>query len=337
MTKFLLTRRSVLTTLAATAVPAWAQAPAQKRAKLVLAGPPASVSNPLTRIVDSGALAAWADQVQFVPWTTPDQLRALTIDGAADFIATPSNVAANLYNRGVPLTLLNIGTWGNLWMVSRSPDKKTLADFKGEEIAMPFRSDMPDILFQLLAEKQGLNPQRDFRLRYVATPLEAMQQLVMRQVDHALLAEPAVSMALRKTQSFPGNVVAPTLYRSVDLQKEWGRVLQRPPLIPQAGIAALGEVRNDPALLAAFQSAYADAQQWCANQPDACGAAMAKHSKGLLLPEAVADGIRAAPKHLASARQARAELEFFYGLLLQRQPALVGGKLPDAAFYGGAA
>ena len=58
---------------------------------------------------------------------------------------------------------------------------------------------------------------------------------------------------------------------------------------------------------------------------------------GLLLPEAVADGIRAAPKHLASARQARAELEFFYGLLLQRQPALVGGKLPDAAFYGGAA
>ena len=64
---------------------------------------------------------------------------------------------------------------------------------------------------------------------------------------------------------------------------------------------------------------------------------MAKHSGGLLLPEAVADGIRAAPKHLASARQARAELEFFYGLLLQRQPALVGGKLPDAAFYGGAA
>ncbi len=330
-------RRSVLTTLAATALPAsvWAQAPAKKRTKLVLAGPPASVSNALTRIVDSGALAAWADQVQFTPWTTPDQLRALTLDGAADFIATPSNVAANLFNRGVPLTLLNIGTWGNLWMVSRAPDKKTLADFKGEEIAMPFRADMPDILFQLLAEKQGLNPQRDFRLRYVATPLEAMQQLVMRQVDHALLAEPAVSMALRKTQSFPGNVVAPTLHRSVDLQKEWGRVLQRPPLIPQAGIAALGETRHDAPLLAAFQAAYADAQQWCASQPEACGQSMAKHSGGLLLPEAVADGIRAAPKHLASARQARAELEFFYGLLLQRQPALVGGKLPDAAFYGG--
>ncbi len=334
-----LNRRTLLATLATTALPStlWAQTPAKKRAKLVLAGPPASVSNALTRIVDSGALAAWADQVQFTPWTTPDQLRALTLDGAADFIATPSNVAANLYNRGVPLTLLNIGTWGNLWMVSRSPDKKTLADFKGEEIAMPFRSDMPDILFQLLAEKQGLSPQRDFRLRYVATPLEAMQQLVMRQVDHALLAEPAVSMALRKTQSFPGNLVAPTLHRSVDLQKEWGRVLQRPPLIPQAGIAALGEARNDPALLAAFQTAYADAQQWCASQPEACGQSMAKHSGGLLLPEAVADGIRAAPKHLASARQARAELEFFYGLLLQRQPALVGGKLPDAAFYGGAA
>ena len=66
-------RRSVLTTLAASALPGsvWAQAPAKKRTKLVLAGPPASVSNALTRIVDSGALAAWADQVQFTPWTTP--------------------------------------------------------------------------------------------------------------------------------------------------------------------------------------------------------------------------------------------------------------------------
>ena len=334
-----LNRRSVLATLAATALPTtlWAQAPAKRRAKLVLAGPPASVSNALVQMVDSGALAPWAEQVQFLPWTTPDQLRALTLEGAADFIATPSNVAANLYNRGVPLTLLNIGTWGNLWMVSRSPDKKTLADFKGEEIAMPFRADMPDILFQLLVEKQGLNAQRDFRLRYVATPQDAMQQLVLRQVDHALLAEPAVSMALRKTQSFPLSAVAPTLYRSVDLQQEWGRVLQRAPRIPQAGIAALGPARHDAPLMAAVEAAYAQAQQDCARQPEVCGQAMARHSKGLLLPEAVADGIRAAPKHLASARQARPELEFFYGLLLQRQPALVGGKLPAETFYGGSA
>ena len=34
------------------------------------------------------------------------------------------------------------------------------------------------------------------------------------------------------------------------------------------------------------------------------------------------------------AAQARPDLEFFYQQLLERQPGLVGGKLPDAAFYG---
>lgn len=64
-------------------------------------------------------------------------------------------MAANLYNRGVPLQLLNVSVWGMLALVSRTPGRHTLADFKGEEIAMPFRADMPDILFQLLARAQG--------------------------------------------------------------------------------------------------------------------------------------------------------------------------------------
>ena len=46
---------------------------------------------------------------------------------------------------------------------------------------------------------------------------------------------------------------------------------------------------------------------------------------------------RDATMTLVGARQARAELEFFYQQLLERQPGLVGGKLPPAAFYAGRA
>lgn len=130
-------------------------------------------------------------------------------------------------------------------MVSRENNLKTLADFKGKEIAMPFRADMPDIIFQALAEKQGLDVKRDFKLRYVASPLDAMQLLITRRVDHALLAEPAVSTALRKTRSFPVSVIAPELYRSVDLTQEWGRLMQREARIPQAGITVLGKAAQD--------------------------------------------------------------------------------------------
>ena len=58
-------------------------ADAQKLPKLTLAGPPASVSNPLIHMVDSGALADVAERVEFVPWRDPDQLRVMALDGLA--------------------------------------------------------------------------------------------------------------------------------------------------------------------------------------------------------------------------------------------------------------
>lgn len=302
--------------------------------KLTLSGPFAAVSYPLIHMVESGALKDVAETVEFVPWKDPDQLRVLAIDGKSkvDFIAMPSNVAANLYNRGVKLQLINVSTWGVLWLVSRDKSLKTLADFQGKEVLMPFRADMPDIVFQTLADKAGLDPKKNFRLRYVGTPLDAMQLLIARQADHALLSEPAVSMALRKTKSFPVSLVAPDLYRTVDLQQEWGRLLKREARIPQAGIAAMGQALANPALIERFQKAYAKSLKWCEAKPDECGAMVAKRIE-MLTAEAVADSVRADNTAFVPAHEARPELEFFFTQLHARQPALIGGKLPDAGFY----
>ncbi|QRM21029.1 PhnD/SsuA/transferrin family substrate-binding protein [Dechloromonas sp. TW-R-39-2] len=283
-------------------------------------------------MIDSGALKDIADHVEFQTWKDPDQLRVLVLGGKADFVAMPSNVAANLYNRGVGLKLLNISTWGVLWMVSRDKTAKTLSDFKGKEIAMPFRADMPDIVFELIAEKQGLDAKKDFKLRYVGSPLDAMQLLVSRRVDHALLAEPAVSMALRKTQSFPVSLIAPELHRSVDLQQEWGRLFKRETRIPQAGIAVIGKALKDEALQAKIMAAYEQSLLWCQKNALKCGEMVAKRID-LLSPEAVADAMAVSQTRHVTTAQARPELEFFLGQLHARNPALVGGKMPDDAFY----
>ncbi len=320
--------------LAAAVFASGAAAAAGKLERLTLSGPFAAVSFPLIHMVDSGALKDVAETVEFVPWKDPDQLRVLAIDGKGkvDFIAMPSNVAANLYNRGVKLRLINISTWGVLWLVSRDKSLKTLEDFQGKEVLMPFRADMPDIVFQTLAEKAGLDPKKNFRLRYVGTPLDAMQLLIARQADHALLSEPAVSMALRKTKSFPVSVIAPELHRSVDLQQEWGRLLKRETRIPQAGIAAMGQALADPALIERFQQAYAASLKWCEARPEECGALVAKRVD-MLTPEGVADSVRADNTAFVPAHEAKPELEFFFTQLQARQPALIGGKLPDDGFY----
>ncbi|MGO1616348.1 MAG: ABC transporter substrate-binding protein [Oceanisphaera sp.] len=300
---------------------------------LTLSGPPAVVSYPLIHLKESGKLAHITNQVEFRLWTNPDQLRAIAMQGKADFMAMPTNVAANLYNRGVPLQLTNVSVWGILWMLSRDPQLATLADFRGKEIAVPFRADMPDIIFGYLAEQAGMDLRNDVTIRYTATPADAMQLLIMRKVDHALLAEPAVSMALRKTRSFPLSVVAPELYRSVNLQQEWGRLFNTQPRLPQAGMVVLGPQLANKPLIQQLEQAYASAWQWCINNPAPCGAQAAKHID-MLTADAAADAIRHWPHHYANAAQAKPELQAFLQQLLERQPALVGGKLPNNGFYG---
>ena len=270
-------RRRLLAAAAAAAVtPTLRAAPpaaTSRRPALVLAGPPAAVGWPLIRMVDSGALAAVAERVELRFWKDPDQLRLLALGGQAEVLALPTNVAAMLHARGVKLRLVNVATWGVLWLVSRTPGPRTLADFRGAEIAMPFRGDMPDIVFRLVAARQGLDALRDFRLRYVASPFDAMQLLLLRQVEHALLSEPAVSLGIRRAGALP--LVGLTLHRAVDLQQEWGRAFGRAPRIPQAGIALLGAAADDAVLTAAVQRAYAEALAGCEAAPDACAATAA--------------------------------------------------------------
>ncbi len=327
-------RRQLLQTAAALAAPTVLPAWAAPLPQLTLSGPPAIVSAPLIHMAQSNALAGVAAKTVFTPWRDPDQLRVLAIGNKADILAMPSNVAANLYNRGAGVQLLNIATWGGAVGGHPRWAAPNPVGLQGRGNRRAFSGDMPDIMLQLLCAKQGINAQRDLQLRYVPSPMEAMQLSITRRVRHALLVEPGVSMALRKTQSFPVNVVAPELHRGVDLQQEWGRLFKRPPRIPQAGIAAVGAVRQRPEVLAAVQKAYAASVAWCRANPLECGQLVAQYVD-LLTPEAVADALPHSQLEAVPVAAARSEIDFFYQQLLAQNPSLLGGKLPDAGLFGG--
>jgi len=304
----------------------------QKIDKLILSGPMASVSHPLIHMIETGALNDVANNVEFKLWKSPDELRAYTLRGGADFIAVPTNVAANLYNKGVELKLLNVSVWGILNMLTRDKTLKTLKDFKGKEIAMPFRADMPDIVFEEIVKKQGLDPKKDFKLRYLSSPIDAMQMLILRRVDHALLAEPATSIALRKTGSFPLKLVAPDLYRGPDLQKEWGEAFKVESKIPEAGMAVIGDMIKNEYVIKRFNEEYAKSLAWYKANPKEAGEMMVK-TIPMLDAEGVADSIEYTQLEVVLAKDAKKDLETFYDILKSNNPKTIGGKLPDERFY----
>jgi NitT/TauT family transport system substrate-binding protein len=217
-------------------------------------------------------------------------------------------------------------------MITRDKNLKTLADFKGKTIAMPFRADMPDIVFEEIVKAQGLNPKKDFKLQYMSSPFDAMQMLIMRRVDHALLAEPAISIALKKTGSFPLKLIAPDLYRSTDLQKEWGETFKVETKIPQAGMAVIGDMIKDKHVIARFNEEYNKSLQWYKDNPKQAGELVVK-----TIPMLDAGGVTNSIKHVqlntVNAQTAKKDLEFFYKMLEQNNPKTIGGKLPNDGFY----
>lgn len=305
---------------------------AQKKLdKLVVAGPFSSVSHPLLHMIERSALNDVAEEVEFKLWKNPDELRAIVIKGDVDFVAIPTNTAAILNNKGVDVKLLNVSIWGILGMISRNNNLKTLQDFKGKKIAVPFRADMPDIVFKQLLKKQELDPKKDFELVYVSSPIDAMQMLIMRRVDHSLLAEPAISVALRKTDSFPIKLIAPDLYRSVDLQEEWAEVFNTDADVPQAGMAVLGRMR-DKKIIARFLEEYEKSLKWYMSHPKESGILVADNINQLS-EEGVADSIAHINMKSISAVDAKEKLEFFFNVLKEEDSKSIGGKLPEDSFY----
>ena len=300
--------------------------------KIVVAGPFATVSHPIMHMIETDALKDLGKSIEFRLWNNPDELRALILNGNIDFIALPTNVAANLHNKNVNLKLLNVSVWGILGMISRDPNLKTLKDFKDKEIVIPFRADMPDIVFQELAKKSGLDPKKDFKIQYVASPVDAMQMLILRRVDHALLAEPAISIALRKTKSFPISVVAPDLYRSVDLQKEWGELFQTKAKIPQAGIAYLGDTKGKEKLINRFLAEYEKSLNWYKQNPKEAAALVVK-TLPMLEELGLADSIEHVSFESIKAIEAKEDLEFFFNILEKSEAKSIGGKIPDLNLY----
>ena len=302
--------------------------------KLIIAGPFATVSHPLLHMIQTKALIDVAKEVVFRQWKTPDELRAMIIKNDVDFIAIPTNVAANLYNKKQKIQLINVSIWGILEMLSRDKNLKSLKDFKGKEIIVPFRADMPDIVLKQLIKQQGFDLKKDFKLKYVASPIDAMHMLILRQADNVLLIEPAASMALLKSKSLPAKLIAPTLYRSVDLQKEWGETFNTADKIPQAGIAAVGDMINNEKIKKRFLEEHGKSLIWYKQNPKEA-AKLAASIFPVLKAQAVEDSIPNVRLENISAKDAKESLTLFFNIIKKDSPKSIGGKLPDDNFYYG--
>lgn len=316
-------RRQVIVGSAAAALAACGADPAAPGA-LTLWGPPAGPSIVLAYAQQQGLLPEGA---KVSAWRSPDELRAGLASKTMQVSVVPLNTAANLYNRGQDLRLLNVMTRGLLYVVSSDDDIADIPSLAGKRLAVPYRKDAPEIVLQVLLAHHGLKPERDVVLRTTGSPIEAVQLLLTGQVDAAFAPEPAVSAAIGSAR-----LVGRSLRRAIDVQRAWAEVGGEGATLPQAGLAVRGDYYDaHAAQLTRLNGVLARAAAATNANPSAAASA----ASGLFrMPSAVLEAsIPYSNLTAVGAAVAREEILRYFRAIHALDPDILGGRLPDDGFF----
>lgn len=295
-------------------------------AGMEILGAPNGSTIVLADLIDTGGLAAVAPGATFRLWRTTDDLRAGIVSGRTRLFSTPSHVPANLSARGLPLKMLCLLGMGHLSVVTSDATIRSFHDLAGKPVLGFFRHDMPDLTFRAIARMEGMDPEKDLRLDYVQTPMEAAQMLVAGKAATAILSEPPATAAIMMAAGQGRN-----LRRAFELTEVWGRH-KGTARIPMAGIALHASLLDEaPELIAALKTGLPAAKAHVFADP-AAAARLAERTMEMR-PQVFEKAFPKFNIDVVSARAVKSELETFYTALLELEPEAVGGRLPPDDYY----
>ena len=275
-----------------------------------------------------GNLDGIVGDVQKDNWNTTDVLKSLLVNGETDLAATPSYVAANLFNKGVALRLIAMQVWGMLYVIGPSgSSEQGLEALRGKTVGVPMPNDMPGLVFRYLLGQKGWDVDSDLSKTPYTEGQDALNALLTGEVEYAVLPEHAASLSLTK-----GKQQGLSLERTLNLQDLWAEVTGGEARFPMAGLVMPQTLTDDhPELVGAvlneLEAAVADVN----GQTDETVQTISD-TTGVPVP-VVKETIPRLQLKIVAAADARGELEDFYTRMSTLDPDIIGGSLPAEDFY----
>ena len=263
-------------------------------------------------MIDEPTMLSDGRLVEVTSFPTPPNLIAAYISGEVDAATLPSNAAAQLYGRGVPIQAASTFIWGVLYLVG--PRGVDLAELSGPVHSIG-RGATPDVVFRYILEEEGLTNQIDVEYGYAQ--VELSQLLIAGRVDAGVLPEPFVTRVLRANAE--KGIVA-------DLQKLFAEHaesgLPQTVLAVRPGDDSADEVVNQ--LRASVEKVL--------SEPAVAAQLVAELGLGLDAETAEASLPRLNLRDETGAHSASA-LKRYFEILFAFEPSSVGGQLPGEDFY----
>lgn len=245
---------------------------------------------------------------------------SLLAQNKINFLITGSNVGANAYNRGVKLKLLNVNTWGIDYLLSNGLEINTWQDLEGKSLALPLKGGPLDFLARYLLKNNGADLTK---VNFVYRALPGSAKLFMAgKLDAIFLPEPLVTVSLAKNKQ--AKLV-------MDIQQEWAR-LNNDERIPFVALFVNSDfAAENPQFTAIINSYYKKGIIWVNQHPDAAAKLAAENFS---LPESILKkSLTRVNLNIYPAAESKNLTDFYFSKMLNFNPELLGGSLPDEEFY----
>lgn len=264
-----------------------------------------------------------SSQIQIDILNEPMQVRKMMLEGSADFAVLPSNLAAVLYNKGMAYVLAAIPVSGTLYLAGTDSSLSSWHNVKGQRVNVMAKGMTPDALFRYLLIQNGLEADLDVTLDYsFPTHTDLANAMLAGRVTSGIISEPYLSLVMAKN---------PAIKPLIDLSSEWNKT-QGIPIAETALLVSKKWLKSHPDLYLSLLDSYRQSTEWVNHNPDSAAVLIVKH--GIVPDVQVArNAIDRSHLEFRRAKDHKDQIETYLRVLYTVSPDIIGGKMPDEAFY----
>lgn len=294
---------------------------AKNETNVIVSAPKSPVAIPILRMVETNALGE-ENKIDLKLYSSMEEMTALATSNEYSFMSIAVNSAATLYNKNMDIKLINVGTWGGMYLVTTDKNCNNWEDIKGKQLYVPNKGSVPDVIAQYFLNKHNIKVGSDVEFVYSTHP-EIAQLIKSGKAIYAIDAEPFATSNKENISNY--NIVS-------DYVNEWKKSQGDKYDLPASGIITNGKfLSNNGDLVNKFNEEYEKALKWTKENPVEASQLAGKYlnSDSNLIEKAIPN----IPMLYKTSMEAKSDIEEYYNILLDFKAESIGGKLPNENFY----
>ncbi len=261
---------------------------------------------------------------QFTVAASPDEVTAEIINGNYDIAALPTNLAAVLYSKtGGELKVAAVNTLGVLYVLENGNTIQSVADLNGKTIYATGQASTPEYVLNYILDANNVKAD----VIYLTEHSELATQMTAGSVAIGMLPVPNATTVLNGNKD---------VRIALNLTEEWEKAAAAKGddgALYQGCVVVRREFAEKyPKTVEAFLNEYKASVDFVNNTPEEASKVIAEI--GIIPAAPVA--LKAIPNAnivCITGSEMKTGLAGFFTVLHKFNPASVGGKLPDDAFY----